>query len=67
MRQGQDVLTWLPRALRCSFSDSSAEGVRERHSGEGLPGSHAVSATSFDFLCFMTTVDTRRHSFELGE
>lgn len=67
MCQGQDVLTWLPQALRCSFSDSSAEGVGERHSQEGLQGSRAVSATSFNFLCFMTITDTRRHIFERGE
>lgn len=67
MCHGQDVLTWLPQAPRCRFLDSSAEGVRERHSQAGLPGSHAVSATSFNFLRCMTIIDSRRRIFERGE
>lgn len=69
MRQGQDVLTWLPQALRCSFSDSSVEGVRERESGTHGKVSQALmpSPPPLNFLCFMMTVDTRRHIFECGE
>lgn len=65
MCQGQDVLTWLPQAPRCSLSDSSGEGVRERQSQEGLPGSHRLS--QLHSLCFMTIIDTRRCVFEHEE